>query len=152
MLRHLFFTRPRFVTLGQIGETGIFKNVVFFPSVNDEKKRENNFNIDFSKAQQHPKVKILRFDESLYACNAPFFKRKFYELIGIQLAQSPILSCGKNTSKSKSDEIVYKFVVLECSPFNYIDTVGVKLLIEVKFCSNKKKNIEIDRISFVLVV
>lgn len=115
--------KPRFVTLGQIGDTGIFKNVVFFPS-----------------AQQHSKVKILRFDESLYACNAPFFKRKFYELIGIQLAQSPILSCGKNNSKSKTDEPVYKFVVLECSPFNYIDTVGVKLLVEL-YNNLKKRGI-----------
>jgi anti-anti-sigma regulatory factor len=28
-------------------------------------------------------------------------------------------------------ELIYKYVILECSPFNYIDTVGVKLLIQV---------------------
>ena len=76
-------------------------------------------------------MKILRFDELLYACNAPFFKRKFYELIGIQMAQSPIISCGKTTSTNSPNKPVYKYVILECSPFNYIDTVVIKLLIEV---------------------
>jgi hypothetical protein len=82
-------------------------------------------------AHQYSKIKILRFDESLYACNAPFFKRKFYDLIGIQLAQSPLISCGKQPENNDRKEPFYKYVILECSPFNYIDTVGVKLLIQV---------------------
>ena len=76
-------------------------------------------------------MKILRFDESLYACNAPFFKRKFYDLIGIQSGQAPIIPCGNKSNTDVAREPVYTYVILECSPFNYIDTVGVKLLIEV---------------------
>ncbi|CAF1961203.1 unnamed protein product [Rotaria magnacalcarata] len=106
--------KPRFVTLGQVENTGLYKNIVYFPS-----------------ACQYPRIKILRFDESLYACNAPFFKRKLYELIGICPAYSPIIRCGKKLEENESAEPIYKYVILECSPFNYIDTVGVKLLIQV---------------------
>ncbi len=85
----------------------------------------------YTQVKQYPKIKILRFDESLYACNALFFKRKFYELIGIQLTQEPIISYRKTTKNNNMKELIYKYVILECSPFNYIDTVGVKLLIQV---------------------
>ncbi|CAF1544697.1 unnamed protein product, partial [Adineta steineri] len=105
--------KPRFVTLGQVEHTGIYKNVVYFPS-----------------AHQYSKIKVLRFDESLYACNVPFFKRKFYELIDIHLEHSPIISCREDTHKH-ADKFNYKYVILECSTFNFIDTVGVKLLIEI---------------------
>ncbi|CAF1523419.1 unnamed protein product, partial [Adineta steineri] len=91
--------------------------------------------------QQYSNIKILRFDESLYACNAPFFKRKFYDLIGIQLTQQPIISCGKNKNNNNNQKkLIYKYVILECSPFNYIDTVGVKLLIQI-FNDLKKRGI-----------
>ncbi len=90
------------------------------------------------KAHQYSKIKILRFDESLYACNAPFFKRKFYKLIGIHLEQSPIISYRENTQSNHVEESIYNYVILECSPFNYIDTVGVKLLIQV--CLKKIEN------------
>lgn len=30
-----FGIRPRFVTLGQVENTGLYKNIVYFPSVND---------------------------------------------------------------------------------------------------------------------
>jgi hypothetical protein len=33
--------------------------------------------------------------------------------------------------KSTRNESIYKYVILDCSPFNYIDSVGVKLLIQV---------------------
>ncbi len=76
----------------------------------------------------------------MYACNAPFFKRKFYELIGIQIKQEPIISFRKKTKNTNMKESVCKYVILECSPFNYIDSVGAKLLIEVKpNCLRKDK-------------
>ncbi|CAF3381856.1 unnamed protein product [Rotaria sp. Silwood2] len=59
--------RPRFAILGRVGDTTFYKNIKVFPS-----------------AEQHLSIKVLRFDGSLYACNAPFFKRKFYELIDFQ--------------------------------------------------------------------
>ncbi len=31
-----FVNRPRFVTLGQVGDTGIYRNIVYFPSVSEE--------------------------------------------------------------------------------------------------------------------
>ena len=79
----------------------------------------------------YPEIKILRFDESLYACNAPFFKKKFYELLDVQLKQEPIILFRKTTKNNNTKESIYKYVILDCSPFNYIDTVGVKLLIQV---------------------
>ncbi|CAF1291273.1 unnamed protein product [Adineta steineri] len=116
--------KPRFFILGQVDNTGIYKSTTYFPSV-----------------QQYSNIKILRFDESLYACNAPFFKRKFYDLIGIQLTQQPIISCGKNKNNNNNQKkLMYKYVILECSPFNYIDTVGVKLLIQI-FNDLKKRGI-----------
>ncbi|UJR30412.1 hypothetical protein I4U23_017947 [Adineta vaga] len=117
--------RPRVFVLGQVDNTGIYKSTTNFPSV-----------------QQYPGIKILRFDESLYACNAPFFKRKFYELIGIQMIEEPIVSCRKPDTSDIKDDIPCKFVILECSPFNYIDTVGAKLLIHI-FNDLKKRNIKL---------
>ncbi|CAF3969115.1 unnamed protein product, partial [Adineta steineri] len=77
--------KPPFVVLGQIDDTEIYKNINLFPV-----------------AHQYANMKILRFDESLYACNTPFFKRKFYELIGIELRQEPIISYKKkNLNKTK---------------------------------------------------
>jgi hypothetical protein len=52
-------------------------------------------------------------------------------LIGIHLAQSPIIPYRDETNIINNNEPSYKYVILECSPFNYIDTVGVKLLIQV---------------------
>jgi ABC-type transporter Mla MlaB component len=75
-------------------------------------------------------IKVLRFDGSLYACNALFFKRKFYELIGIRLNQKPIISVRRPETVEIQDN-TDKYVVLDCSPLNFIDSVGVKLLIEV---------------------
>ena len=72
----------------------------------------------------------MRFDGTLYACNAPFFKRRLYELINIKLEAPPLISFRK-PDIVESDEPSYKYVVLDCSPFNFIDTVGVKALIEV---------------------
>ncbi|CAF3556212.1 unnamed protein product [Rotaria sordida] len=115
--------KPRFVVLGQVEETGLYKSIVYFPS-----------------GHQYSKIKILRFDESLYACNAPFFKRKFYELIDIHLSYSPLISWGEKTQKNHKNEPTYKYVILDCSPFNYIDTVGVKLLIQI-FHDLKKRGI-----------
>ncbi|CAF1253318.1 unnamed protein product [Adineta steineri] len=116
--------KPRFFILGQVDNTGIYKSTTYFPSV-----------------QQYSNIKILRFDESLYACNAPFFKRKFYDLIGIQLTQQPIISSGKNKNNNNNQKkLMYTYVILECSPFNYIDTVGVKLLIHI-FNDLKKRGI-----------
>ncbi|CAF1109888.1 unnamed protein product [Adineta ricciae] len=112
--------KPRFVTLGQVDTTGIYKNVVYFPL-----------------AHQYDRIKILRFDESLYACNSVFFKRKFYELIGIQNIQSPIIPYG-NSKNTHARESPYKCVILDCSPFNYIDTVGVKLLVDIFHDLNKR--------------
>ncbi|CAF3377857.1 unnamed protein product [Rotaria sp. Silwood1] len=117
--------KPRFVVLGQVEDTGLYKSIVYFPSV-----------------RQYSKIKILRFDESLYACNAPFFKRKFYELIDIHLSYSPIIHCGEKTQKNSTNEPTYKYVILDCSPFNYIDTVGVKLLIQI-FNDLKKRGIKL---------
>lgn len=93
------------------------------------------FSSCFFKAKQCPNIKILRFDESLYACNAPFFKKRFYELIGIELRQTPLIRSKQVLSMPPQAE-QFKFVILDCSPFNFIDTVGVKLLIEVcaTFC------------------
>lgn len=83
------------------------------------------------EAIEYPKIKILRFDESLYACNAPFFKRKFYELIGFRMNETNLFPCQKKKPTEIENKSDLKFVILDCSPFNYIDTVGVKLLIEV---------------------
>ena len=84
----------------------------------------------FRQAQQHPNIKILRFDGPLYACNATFFKRKFYELIGIRITNTPLISFEKpGTIEIQENPI--KYVILDCSPMNFIDTVGVKLLIDV---------------------
>ncbi|CAF1598955.1 unnamed protein product [Rotaria sp. Silwood1] len=47
--------RPRFAVLGRVGDTILYKNIKVFPS-----------------AEKHLNIKILRFDGSLYACNAPF--------------------------------------------------------------------------------
>ncbi|UJR16211.1 hypothetical protein I4U23_003121 [Adineta vaga] len=105
--------KPRFVTLGQVDSTEIYKNIIYFPS-----------------AHQYSHIKILRFDESLYACNALFFKRKFYELIDIHMTQPPIIPYGNNTDNHKHKSL-YKYVILDCAPFNYIDTVGVKLLVDI---------------------
>ncbi|CAF1228653.1 unnamed protein product [Rotaria sordida] len=105
--------KPRFSVLGQVGDTEIYKTIKVFPL-----------------AQQYTNIKILRFDESLYACNAPFFKRKFYELIDIQLRQEPLIGYKKH-ELNKNQDIKYKYVILDCSPLNFIDTVGVKLLIEI---------------------
>ncbi|CAF0827107.1 unnamed protein product [Adineta steineri] len=92
-------------------------------------------------AHQYANMKILRFDESLYACNTPFFKRKFYELIGIELRQEPIISYKKK-NLNKTKEIKCNYVVLDCSPFNFIDTVGVKLLIQI-YHDLKKRGIRL---------
>ncbi|CAF3537398.1 unnamed protein product [Rotaria sordida] len=92
--------------------------------------RKHNYKVSSNQARQFVNIKILRFDESLYACNAPFFKQKFYELIGIQLRQEPLIPYEMQ-NLNKNEGIQYKYVVLECSPFNFIDTVGVKVLIEV---------------------
>ncbi|CAF3881784.1 unnamed protein product [Adineta steineri] len=116
--------KPHFVVLGQINDTEIYKNVKLFPV-----------------AHQYDNIKILRFDESLYACNSPFFKRKFYELIGIQLRQEPLISYKKQ-NLNKIENIKYNYVILDCSPFNFIDTVGVKLLIEI-YNDLKKRNIQL---------
>ncbi|CAF1059628.1 unnamed protein product [Rotaria sordida] len=116
--------RPRFTVLGQIDNTEIYKNVKLFPI-----------------ARQFVNIKILRFDESLYACNAPFFKQKFYELIGIQLRQEPLIPYEMQ-NLNKNEGIQYKYVVLECSPFNFIDTVGVKVLIEI-YNDLKKRGIQL---------
>ncbi|CAF1641455.1 unnamed protein product [Adineta ricciae] len=115
--------KPRFVTLGQIEKTEIYEDIHRFPL-----------------AKEYPRVKILRFNESLYACNAPFFKRKLYEFIGIQVIQSPLIAYG--TEKTNINHSIYKFVIVECSPFNYIDTVGVKLLIEI-YKELKKRGIQL---------
>ncbi|CAF4732069.1 unnamed protein product [Rotaria sp. Silwood1] len=93
------------------------------------------------KARQFVNIKILRFDESLYACNAPFFKRKFYELIGIKLRQEPLIPY-EMLNLNQNEVIQYKYVVLDCSPFNFIDTVGVKLLIEI-YNDLKKRDIKL---------
>lgn len=69
-------------------------------------------------SEEYRQIRILRFDESLYAGNAPFFKRKFYELIGL---------CDRIDAPQQS----YRCIVLELSPCNYIDTVGVKVLVQV---------------------
>ncbi|CAF2617941.1 unnamed protein product [Rotaria sp. Silwood2] len=115
---------PRFAVLGQIDNTELYKNVKVFPV-----------------ARQFANIKILRFDESLYACNTPFFKRKFYELIGIQLRQDPLISYDIQ-NLNQNDGIQYKYVILDCSPFNFIDTVGVKLLIEI-YNDLKKRDIQL---------
>lgn len=46
--------------------------------------------------------------------------------------QSPIIPYGEPTNDNPIDQPIYKYVILDCSPFNYIDTVGVKLLIDVR--------------------
>ncbi|CAF4850408.1 unnamed protein product [Rotaria sp. Silwood1] len=116
--------KPRFSVLGQIDNTEIYKNIKLFPV-----------------ARQFVNIKILRFDESLYACNAPFFKRKFYELIGIKLRQEPLIPY-EMLNLNQNEVIQYKYVVLDCSPFNFIDTVGVKLLIEI-YNDLKKRDIKL---------
>ncbi|CAF0892199.1 unnamed protein product [Adineta ricciae] len=117
--------RPRFFVLGQVDNTGIYKSTTNFPSV-----------------QQYPGIKILRFDESLYACNAPFFKRKFYELIGMETTEEPIVSCRRPETFDTKTDVLLKYIILECSPFNYIDTVGAKLLIQI-FNDLKKRGIQL---------
>lgn len=82
------------------------------------------------QAEQNPKIKIIRFDGSLYASNFAFFKRKLYELIGLKIEQTPIIKYRKPET-TNINEFQIKYVILDCSPFNFIDTVGVKTLIEV---------------------
>lgn len=57
-----------------------------------------------------------------------------YELIGIQTANPPLISFGKPET-DEIEENPIKYVILDCSPMNFIDTVGVKLLIEVSIIS-----------------
>jgi anti-anti-sigma regulatory factor len=59
-----------------------------------------------------------------------FYKQKFYELIGICLDQKPLISVKRPETVEIHDNNI-KYVVLDCSPLNFIDSVGVKLLIEV---------------------
>ena len=75
-------------------------------------------------SEEYRHIRILRFDESLYAGNAPFFKRKFYELIGLR-------------NRMDAPEQSYRYIVLELSSCNYIDTVGVKVLVQV--CENEAR-------------
>ncbi|CAF3613631.1 unnamed protein product [Rotaria sp. Silwood1] len=103
--------------------------------------RKHNYKVSSNQARQFVNIKILRFDESLYACNAPFFKRKFYELIGIKLRQEPLIPY-EMLNLNQNEGIRYKYVVLDCSPFNFIDTVGVKLLIEI-YNDLKKRDIKL---------
>ncbi|CAF2119309.1 unnamed protein product, partial [Rotaria magnacalcarata] len=116
--------RPRFVVLGRVGDTAFYKSIKVFPS-----------------AEQHVNIKVLRFDGSLYACNAPFFKRKFYELIDIRLGQRPLISFRIPETVEIQDS-ADKYVVLDCSPMNFVDSVGVKLLIEI-YKDMKKRNIHL---------
>ncbi|CAF3504424.1 unnamed protein product [Rotaria socialis] len=116
--------RPRFVALGRVGDTTFYKSIKVFPS-----------------AEQHANIKVIRFDGSLYACNAPFFKRKFYELIDIRLRQKPLISFRIPETVEIQDS-ADKYVVLDCSPMNFIDSVGVKLLIEI-YKDMKKRNIHL---------
>ena len=121
-------------------DTRLYMDVAHFPSVTIETIYKCIL-LFYAKAHQYFKIKILRFDESLYACNAPFFKRKFYELIGIYLTKSPIIPCEDETKNIYVNEVIYKYVILDCSPFNYIDTVGVKLLIQVGPRNRKRKHL-----------
>ena len=132
----LFVHRPRFATLGEVEDTRLYKDVARFSVVTIEIIYKCIL-LFYAKAHQHFKIKILRFDESLYACNAPFFKRKFYELIGIYSTKSSIIPCGEEAKNIHVNEVNYKYVILDCSPFNYIDTVGVKLLIQVRLRDRK---------------
>jgi len=84
-----------------------------------------------AKAQQYRNVRIVRFYGSLYACNTPFFKRKFYELIGINIKEQPLISMRNQTTLEETHENICQYVILDCSPMNFIDTVAVKTLIEV---------------------
>ncbi|CAF1536595.1 unnamed protein product, partial [Didymodactylos carnosus] len=123
--------KPRFVTLGILDDVPVYKDADLFPT-----------------AVQYPGIKILRFDESLYACNAPFFKRKFYTLLNIDTKQKNLFECHHCTSSNEDREaaeekkVKYKFVILDCSPFNFIDTTGVKLLIQL-YNDLKKRNINL---------
>jgi len=106
--------KPRFAVLGRVGQTEFYKNIKLFPS-----------------AQQYRNVRIVRFYGSLYACNTPFFKRKFYELIGINIKEQPLISMRNQTTLEETHENICQYVILDCSPMNFIDTVAVKTLIEV---------------------
>ena len=132
------YFRPRFAVLGRVGKTNFYKNTKFFPSVSllySVFDRSFLFTmwqfifVFFMKAEQHPSIKVLRFDGSLYASNSSFFKRKLYDSVGIKLQQTPLIKSRK--IKVETIENPIKYVVLDCAPFNFIDTVGVKLLIEV---------------------
>ena len=105
--------KPRFAVLGRVGQTEFYKNIKLFPS-----------------AEQYSNIRIVRFYGSLYACNSQFFQRKFYELIRINLKE-------KTTNENQ-----YEFVILDCSPFNFIDTVAVQMLIQV---TKNRNNCIFDR-------
>ena len=136
------YSRPRFAVLGRIANTVFYKNTKIFPSVSLPPLPDSFFrssiplfyattHLDFfMKAEQHPSIKVLRFDGSLYASNSSFFKRKLYDSIGIKLQQTPLIK-PRNAGKVETNENPVKYIVLDCAPFNFIDTVGVKLLVEV---------------------
>ncbi|CAF4550214.1 unnamed protein product, partial [Rotaria magnacalcarata] len=53
----------------------------------------------------------------------------------------PLLPCRK-TEVLENPKYTYKCVILDCSPFNFIDSVGAKTLIEV-FTDLQKRRIQL---------
>lgn len=100
-------------------------------------KLKKNFLI---KAHEIDEIKIIRIESDLHATNAAKFKKLVYELTKIKpqefMAKKNHLKISTDSEnlkdRSRKSRISFSFLIIDCSPINFIDSVGVKTINQVK--------------------
>lgn len=105
------------------------------------------------KAKEFDNIKIIRYEESIYYANVDNFKYKIIKLCNVRpdeirkkLKKAKSKSTNKwehhhKTAKEIIDAIKLKYIILDFSCVNYIDSQGVNAVIQVN-CQIKFVNLE----------
>lgn len=119
-------SRPYSCLLGQMPNTDIYRDISVYRS-----------------ASEIPGIKIFRFDSSLYFANCENFRSRLYELTGVnprklkkkqqkaEKKKKKMVESGSANGLHEIPTTTVKAIIIDCSSWSYLDSVGVKVLSQV---------------------